>query len=115
VHDHDYDEAGRCEQHILELEADLSDARRRWETDYKEWNADREQWNGFLRERRILEHDDHMTRLDRIAEACERIAAALDGKASMHDPGSARCQREPKTWDTSQVSEQPADRARTVI
>ena len=89
MHDHDYDEAGRCERHVMELEADLADERRQYRDMVKEHDA---KWRHYYEgQKRLSErldqlhdrnHAEHMTRLDRIGAALERIAEALGGKAS---------------------------------
>jgi hypothetical protein len=98
MHDHDYDEEGRCERRIMELEADLADAWQRadkawanWEQDRERWNADRERWNADaersnrnLDQLHVRNHADHMARLDRLCVAVERIADALGGQ-ECHD------------------------------
>lgn len=72
------------ETHIMELEAELSDARRRADEWYDHWLKDGDEHTEALRRARDQADDTasryagHMARLDRIATALERVAAALE-------------------------------------
>lgn len=84
------------ERRIMELEADLADAWQRADRAHADWVKSNDEhaakWSHYyerqtqLRERQDeldeRNHAHHMARLDRIATALERVAAALDGKTT---------------------------------